>query len=791
MITLKIKPGRTSPEASDDSQQPKPKSFVKLRGKLVGRLAFLTLLLAVAVGGAFLGLLIVYSTDLPEVNQLETFRPSSVTELYDDKGNVIGSFALQRRIVANYDDFPKPLHDAIISIEDKDFEKHVGISFWRILGAAYHDITSGGRAQGASTLTMQLARNLFLSADRTFSRKIQEIMLSIQIERRFTKRQIFTMYCNQIYLGHGVYGFEAGAEYYFNKKAKNLTLEEAALLAGLPKAPNAYSPITNPDRAVKRRNLIINSMLEDGMITQDQANRAKAAPIVLNIGGRPNSLAPYFVEEIRQYLEKKYGSDEVHQGGLKVYTSLDMTMQAAANRALLDGLATYERRHGWKGSLPNVVAQGFDIGTYAHGDWNDVIQPGSYVHALITDVSATTANVKFGRYTGTLGPAEIAWTQHKSPADILSLGDLVYVKVVSLSPNQKAQVTLEQDSGTQAALLAIDNATGDIKAMIGGRDFNDSKFNRATQAMRQVGSSFKPYVYTTAVDSEGITPDDIILDSPTTFATASGPYTPHNYDGKFEGNITMRRALADSRNIPAIKLAQQVGIKNVIEYARRFGITSDIPAYLPIALGAADMYLIEHTAAFTTFPNDGVRVVPRYIRKVTEYDGRVLEENFPEVRDVVSAKTARTMTSLLQEVVKHGTAASALKLKHPLAGKTGTTNDYSDAWFLGFSPSITCGVWVGFDEKARSLGAKETGSAAALPIWIDFMRVAIEGKDSEQFPGDVPAPDATKPATATAAVGPAKSTPPTGPGTTAKPAPKAALPAPNVAGAKPSGAAAH
>jgi penicillin-binding protein 1A len=744
MITLKLKP-EASPEAKKD-EQPRPPRVpkVKIPGKVVGRLLFILLLVAFAVAGAFAGLLVVYSTDLPEITQLESYRPSSITELYDGQGNVIGSFALQRRIIGNYDDFPKILHDAVLSIEDKDFEKHVGISFWRVFGAAYRDISSGSRAQGASTLTMQLARNLFLSADRTFNRKIQEIMLSLQIERRFTKQQIFTLYCNQIYLGHGVYGFEAGAEFYFNKKAKDLTLEEAAMLAGLPKAPNAYSPVNSPERAIKRRNLIINAMLEDGKITQEQANRAKATPINLHLAGSPNSLAPYFVEEIRQYLEKKYGSDQVHQGGLKVYTSLDMQLQAAANRALLDGLATYERRHGWKGSLPNVIAQGSDLATYQHGDWLETMEQGKYLHALVTNVSAASASIKFGRYTATIAPGDMAWTQHKSPMEILSVGDLVYVKITSLQPSGAAQVSLEQDSGAQAALLAIDNATGDIRAMIGGRDFNDSKFNRATQALRQAGSSFKPYVYTAAVDVDGVSPDDIILDAPTTFATASGPYTPHNYDGKFEGNITLRHALAESRNIPALKLAQKVTIKTVIDYTRRFGITSDIPAYLPIALGSADLYLIEHTAAFTTFPNDGVRVVPRYIRKVTDYNGRVLEENYPEVRDAVSSRTARTMTSMLEEVVKHGTAFSATKLKHPLGGKTGTTNDFSDAWFVGFSPSITCGVWVGFDEKSRSLGNKETGAAAALPIWIDFMRVAIQGKDKEDFPGAAPPPDVAK-----------------------------------------------
>ena len=699
-------------------------------GKLVGRLLYALLVLASAAFGALSGFLFVYSTDLPQVQQLEHYRPISITELYDDHGRVIGSFALQRRVVASYNDYPKVLRDAVISVEDKDFEKHWGVNVWRILGAAYRDIIAGQKAQGASTLTMQLSRNLFLSPDRTYHRKIEEIMLAVQIERRFTKPQIFTLYANQIFLGHGVYGFEAGSEFYFSKPAAQLTLEEAALLAGLPKAPNYYSPINSPERALRRRNLVINAMLEDGKITTEQANTAKNAPIRLNVQHDVNSLAPYYVEEIRRYLEKKYGSDQVLEGGLRVYTSLNLELQKAANQAVLDNLAAYERRHGWKGHLENVLAEGATLEKYQNGDWDEDIQPGSYVHALVIATTAHSATLKFARYTAALTSVDVAWTRRSIP-ELLGLGDLAYVKVIALSSDGVGRVSLEQDSGVQGALVAIDNSTGDIKAMVGGRDFDDSKFNRATQAMRQVGSSFKPYVYTAAIDN-GMTPDDVILDSPVTFATASGLYTPHNYDEKYEGMITLRRALAQSRNIPALKIADRVGIKTVIDYAHRFGITSNIPAYLPVALGSAEVTLLEQTAAFSVFPDDGVRVTPRYLTKVVDYDGRVLEENYPEVKDVISARTARIMTSMLREVVLHGTGIAASKLNAPLAGKTGTTNDFTDAWFVGFSPSTTCGVWVGFDEK-RSLGDKETGSRAALPAWIAFMQAALAGHDPGQF----------------------------------------------------------
>jgi len=698
--------------------------------KLVGRVLIGLLVLASALVGALAGLLLVYSTDLPQVQELEHYRPSAITELYDDHGRIIGSFALQRRVVATYEDYPQVLREALISIEDKDFYRHSGINLWRIAGAAYRDIESAGRVQGGSTLTMQLARNLFLSPDRSFHRKIQEALLAVQIERRFTKPQIFTLYANQIYLGHGVYGFEAASEFYFSRPAKQLALDEACLLAGLPKSPSYYSPILHPDRALKRRNLVINSMLEDGKLTAEQASAARNRPVELKLQRDPNPPAPYFVEEIRRYLETKYGSDQVHQGGLRVYTSLDMDLQRAANQSVLNGLASYERRHGWKGRLENVLTKEVTLANYHHPDWDDEPEVNGYEHALVTGVSAGSAMIKFGSHTSSLAPADAAWT-HRKLHEILRPGDIVYVKILALAPDGKARVSLERDSGAQGALLAIDNPSGGIKAMVGGRDFNESKFNRATQALRQVGSSFKPYVYTAAID-QGAKPDDTILDAPVTFQTASGPYTPHNYDEKFEGTITLRRALAQSRNIPALKLADSLGIKTVIDYAHRFGITSNLRPYLPVALGAAEVTPLEQTSAFSVFPNDGVRITPRYITKVTDYQGRVLEEDFPDVKDAISARTARIMTSMLQEVVQHGTAIAAAAMQYPLGGKTGTTNDFTDAWFVGFSPTLTCGVWMGYDEK-KSLGAKETGGHAALPIWMDFMKVALAGKDAGIF----------------------------------------------------------
>jgi penicillin-binding protein 1A len=693
------------------------------------------LVLASAASGTFVGLAFVYTIDLPQIHNLEHYRPIATTELYDDQGRLIGSFALQRRVIANYEDYPPILYSAVISIEDRDFENHGGIKVWRILGAAYRNVMSGANVQGASTLTMQLARNLFLSRERTYSRKIREILLAIQIERRFTKRQIFTLYANQIYLGHGIYGLETGAEYYFGKHAKELALEEAALLASLPKAPNKYSPVRNPEAAFRRRNLVINAMLEIGTISAVQADAAKKKPIVLNIQHDPNWLAPYFVENVRQYLEKKYGSELVYENGLRVFTTLNMDLQKEANAAVLDGLAAYERRHGWRVQLHNVRDIGTTVAGYSHPDWQNAISPGMYLHALVISVSSSSALLKVGPYNATLTAKDVFWTQRSLP-QLLSVGDIVYVKVLSFGPNFQVRVSLEEDSGVQGALVAIDNRTGGIKAMVGGRDFNLSKFNRATQALRQAGSSFKPYVYTAAID-RGAKAEDTVVDAPITFMNASGPYSPHNYDQKFEGTITLRRALAESRNIPALKVANSVGISKVIDYVHRFGISAKIPAYLPIALGAVDLTVMEQTSAYSAFPNDGIRLAPSYLRKVTDHDGRVLEENYPEVQDVISQRTSRIMTSMLREVVLHGTAAAASRMKYSLAGKTGTTNDFTDAWFVGFSRSLTCGVWVGFD-KRQSLGEKETGARAALPIWMQFMNTTLKSLDRVEFPAPSP-----------------------------------------------------
>jgi penicillin-binding protein 1A len=636
-----------------------------------------------------------------------------------------------------YEQCPKVLYNAVTAIEDQHYEEHWGIDFPRIAGAAWRNVLHHRITGGASTISMQLAGNLFLDrSDRSFRRKMQEMLLALQIERRYTKPQIFAMYANQVYLAHGNYGFAAAAEFYFGKPVTDLKLQEAALLAGMVNGPK-FSPLTNPTGALARRNLVLYRMEEEGKITPSEQEAAKKTPLGLHVQYPRNDLAPYFFEEVRKYLESTYGTEAVHERGLRVYTTLNIAMQRAANQSIRDGLHSYDRRHGWRGDLPNIVRDNLGkLDSYEDEDWRHPIEKGSYVTGLVLSADEKNATIKIGSYRAILSPSDFAWTARKKPADLLKVGDLAQFQILELRENT-VRVQLEQQPAPQAAMLAIDNPTGEIKAMVGGYSFEDSKFNRATQAYRQVGSSFKVYVYADALE-KGATPFDTILDAPFTVISGGQPYSPHNYDEKFEGTITLRRALAGSRNVPAVKLAEKVGISSVVDVTRRFGITTSLPPYLPLALGAADMKLLEHVSAFTVFPNDGIRIDPHMIRRVTSYDGALLEEAHPEVHDVVSPEVARTMTAMLEEVIQFGTGMQARALGRPSAGKTGTTQDYTDAWFIGFTPQLTSGVWVGFDDKQISLGKKETGARAALPIWLEFMQSALSGVPEVEFANVVP-----------------------------------------------------
>jgi penicillin-binding protein 1A len=719
----------------------KRRSFLSRGTKVFGQFLYLILLLLAAGGGVLAGLVFVYSSDLPRVQQLEDYRPDVMTELYADDGTPIGSFALERRVIVTYNQIPAMLRNAVISVEDRHFESHWGVDVVGIARSAVTDLMEWRKSQGASTLTMQLSRRLFLTPRKSWVRKIKEALLAIQIERRFTKAQIFTMYANLIPLGHGNYGFEAASQFFFGKHLNQLTLPEAALLAGLPRSPTAYSPLLHPDRARARRNIVLQAMLETGKITREQYREAKAAPLGLNIQRWTNNTAPYFVEDVRQFLEKKYGTETVQSKGLRVYTTLNVRLQKIAQESLREGLREDDKRRGWRGPEDNILLKprqlpnghAATLETYTSPDWSSPIQAGERVHGLVMDVKPQYAVVRFGDATAHLTVADFRWTRKTDPRQVFTNGDVDFFQIKSVK-GKTVEATLDQRPTVQGALVAIDNATGAIKAMVGGYDFDTSKFNRARQAERQSGSSFKVYVYAEAL-LQGANPFDLISDTPISIPTASGVWAPHDYDNKFEGDITLLHALAESRNVPAVRLLSKVGIDKVIALCRKFGITSRLVPNLPLALGASDITLLEHTSAFTTFPDDGVHIEPRMITRVTNYDGRVIDDFQPAVSDVLPAPVARLETSMLREVFNSGTAirAKALAQKYALAGKTGTTNDFADAWFMGFSPSLTCGVWVGFDDH-RSLGPREEGARVALPIWMDFMGQALEGQPAEQFP---------------------------------------------------------
>jgi penicillin-binding protein 1A len=701
----------------------------------------------VALLGIVSGVLFAYATDLPQISALDDYAPSTITRVYASSGQLIGEFATQRRVIVGYDDINPVLRQAIIATEDAEFDRHFGINVWRIAVAAIIDIVQWRRAQGASTLTQQLARNLKdqfgLSNEKSLERKIREWVLAIQIEKRYTKKEIFTIYCNQMYLGHGAYGIEAASRLYFDKTNKQLNLEEAALVAGLFQLPERQSPYVDMKRATSRRNIVLQRMADERYITQAQADEAKRRPVVTR--GQPTQapgIAPFFVEEIRKHLERQYGAKVLYEDGLAVATTLDVKLQESANRAIENGLRRYDKRHGYRRARRNVLAEKHSVEDFKEERWDRPIAANDIVPAVVAGVGkpAGVARLRIGRYHADLARDGYAWTGRPA-ADLFKPGDLIDVRVSKIDEAAGAlTVTLEQTPLAEAALIAIDNRSGEIKAMVGGWSFNRSKFNRAVQAYRQLGSTFKPIVYTAAID-RGFTPTSILMDAPVSYsAGANQIYSPHDYDHKFEGAITLRHALEESRNVPAVKMMDTLGPKNVLALAKRFGFEEDFPPYLPIALGAGDATLLEVTSAYTVFPNQGVRMKPFDVQRVLDREGNLLEENRSEPADVIRADTAFVMTNLLRGVVQRGTGAAAASLNWPIAGKTGTVDDNTDAWFVGFDPDITVGVWIGFDEK-KSLGNLEQGAIAALPMWMEFMKAYIDNRPDKDQPPQFEAPE--------------------------------------------------
>jgi penicillin-binding protein 1A len=689
------------------------------------RKAGLVVLFMLAAGlGTLTGVLFVYAGDLPTISRLDDYAPSTISRVYGARGEIVGEFAIERREVIPYERISPRLEQAILAAEDDGFYQHIGLSIPRIIVTAINDIIYR-RMHGASTLTQQLARKLFLTDDKTPERKIKEALLAIQIEKRYTKREIFTLYCNQMYFGHGVYGVEAASRLYFGKSAKDLSLEEAALIAGILQGNVRQSPYVNKDAAMRRRNYALTRMAEVGYITVAESEDAKKKPIVTRPDppGQTQSAAPYFLEEERRELEGRYGAKQLYENGLAIQTAIDLKLQEAATQALDEGLRRMDKRRGFRKPRRNVVAEGHTIDDFRHPRWDRRMIAGQIVPAVVTSVAPTSLQLRAGALTITIDRKGFAWT-NKVPTQLVTRGDLIDVRLATLE-GTTATALLEQAPEVEGAVLAIDNRTGQILAMVGGFSFERSKFNRATQAYRQVGSAFKPFVYTAAIDS-GYTPTTQLMDTPVSFPGGPGQplYTPLNYDRTFEGPITLRRALEQSRNVPAIRMMDQLGPTQVIAYARRLGLESPLPPYLAVAIGAAEATLVEMTSAYSVYPNQGVRMRPYAVLKVSDREGNVLEENRPEPKDAIRADTAYVMTSLLRGVVQRGTAARAAALNWPVGGKTGTTDDYTDAWFIGFDPDITIGVWMGFDQK-RTMGPAGTGSDSALPIWIDIMKAWI------------------------------------------------------------------
>jgi penicillin-binding protein 1A len=701
-------------------------------------------------GGAGLGTLWYLSHDLPDVQSVRSYRPSQVTQVYADNNALIGQFYVEKRLVVPFKQIPKELYQAIIAVEDARFFEHKGIDPIGIMRALLTDLGEFRIRQGASTITQQLARALFLTPERSLTRKIKEALLARKIEQLLNKEEILELYLNQIYFGQGVYGVQAAAQTYFGKDVSQIKLAEAAFIASLPKAPSDYSPYLHPDRVKQRQGVVLRRMMEEGFVTEEQFRAAYQQDLYFERPAAAEEIAPYFVESIRQHLRSQYGEDAVYKGGLKVYTTLNIAMQQAANRAVAQGLRELDKRQGFRGPIGHrSMSAGPDGAPAAQGEPSvkagglraAKLQPGDLLTAVVTKVGADRVEVAVGELTGTIEKKEMVWARRKlkgadlsqvqvieevKPSDLVKIGDVITVGVLALDKSGKlATFSLEQEPLVEGALLAIDPETGGIRAMVGGYDFHRSEFNRAMQARRQPGSAFKPFIYTAALD-KGLPLSTILIDGPVIYEdpVLDKIWKPVNYEDQFFGPITMREALIHSRNLATIHLLDQIGIPPVIDMAQRLGIESPLSRDLSLALGSSSVTLLELTSAYGVLADEGVRVEPMMIRSVTNAQGQLLEFHEPKPQTILSKTTAYLITNLLQDVIQRGTGQRAKVLGRPVAGKTGTTNDFTDAWFVGYTPNLALGVWVGFDDR-RPLGDREAGARVALPVWIDFMRAVL------------------------------------------------------------------
>jgi penicillin-binding protein 1A len=710
------------------------------RRKLVRGLLLLAILGIMAVAGAVVGTYVAVRKTLPDISALETYEPALMTTLYGDDGGVLKEIGPERRIIVTYDQIPDVLRNAIIATEDPRFFKHRGVDVRGVLRAVRENVLRVIRRrkfEGGSTITQQLARKLFLHPLQTFQRKFAEWFLAVRIEKRYSKQRIFEMYCNLFEFGYGAFGVEAASRLFFGKGIADLSLEEAAVIAGILRGPTRYSPYRYPDLVLERRNHVLTRMAVEGFVTEVQAEAAKKTPLIVLPQGRGDSeFGAYVFEEVRRYLVDAYGEESLY-GGLKVYLTVNAEYQKMAEAALAKGLRDYDRRHGWRKDKKNLLKDeefqksGQKLEEARLRSWTTPrIEPGDVLEAIVLSAGKKEAQVRIKNFLGKMSSDDIAWTGQRTLDALIAPGDVVPVLVKTKNEDKKdCLVSLEQEPRAQAAFLGLDVRTGQIKFMIGGSSFSKTQLNRTTQTARQAGSSIKPFLYTAALEN-GFTAASRIVDERTDFPDkwSGETWSPRNYDRLYKGTVTLRKGIEESRNVVTAKILDSISPQVGVDYCKRFGLTTTIYPYLSLALGTFDVRLIEMVSAFSTFPNKGVRAKPYFISRIEDREGNVLEENIIETEDVVSPQTAYLVTSLLEGVVERGTAAvyaNVLLNDKALGGKTGTTDRYTDAWFIGFSPSLCAGVWVGHDDNV-SLGDNESGAVAALPIWTEFFRSLIE-----------------------------------------------------------------
>lgn len=688
--------------------------------------------------------------DLPQIASLADYRPSTVTTVYADDDEKIAEFYKERRLVVPLTDIPPMLVEAFIAAEDSRFYEHAGIDLKSILRAFFKNLEAGTIVQGGSTITQQVTKSFFLTPERSYKRKLKEAVLAYRISEHFSKEEVLFLYLNQIYLGHGAYGVQAAAQNYFDKPVQELTLAECAILAGLPQAPSRYSPHRFPERARQRQLYVLKRMEEEGYITAPQAENARNE--AWDIKPKRNwfvEKAPFYTEHVRRYVAQKYGEEALYQEGLNIFTAVNLAMQTAAREEIEKGLRELDKRQGYRGPRNTIAPEEREafLADLALEQAEDMV-PDAIVRGLVTRVDDKHKRVvvNLGSAQGLLRLEDMAWARKPNPeviywsvkvtrpSQVLTVGDVIDVRLKAKKADQNTwPLALEQTPKAQSALLSIEAEKGFVKAMVGGRDFQDSQFNRAIQSRRQPGSAFKPIIYAAAID-KGYTPATVILDSPIVFEDTERDFTwkPKNYAEKFYGPTLLRQALAKSRNVVTVKILKDIGIDYAIDYARKVGIQSHLNRDLSIALGSSGVSLLEIVNAYSVFANQGYRVNPIFVTRITDRDGNVLEENLPEREKVIEETTAFIVNSLLESVVKSGTGQRVKALNRPVAGKTGTTNNLYDAWFVGYTPDVITGVWVGLDEEG-SMGRGETGSRAASPIWLGFMQRAMAGRPVKVF----------------------------------------------------------